>query len=394
MHAKEYTNEVIVIKYQNILGMGKYYPCEYAESGLDHFKNSESYLNKRVPEAKRTRKDRGLDGLVGDLAGIIINVENENMKNAIEEMNKFTGYETKESYYERGKETVVLEEAGSADIILTARQVEKDNPFKKFNIAPKTINAENTRLETLVFEVTDIKKYVEIQKKYQIEFMTEEIETYETHDFIQTIPSSISGTSFGFIQWKKNKGTYRNGEIHNKDYVFEKKPEDPMIYIDELDHLSVRVHSEDRDNAIIEFMLLTNHDFDRAIYIEEFNSITNVLRKDKAKFAMVYTSGIVPYKNDKETGPTEKFIHNYGTRAHHLAFNTRKIENVYEALQKEGMTFMIELVGSRNDGLKQTFTYPSKNTFIVNEYIQRYDGFDGFFTKSNVSRLTDSTNKQ
>jgi len=109
---------------------------------------------------------------------------------------------------------------------------------------------------------------------------------------------------------------------------------------------------------------------------------------------MVFTSGIVPYKNDKETGPTERFIHNYGTRAHHLAFNTENIDEVYEKLQEEGMTFMVELVGSREEGLKQTFSYPLKTTFIVNEYIQRYDGFDGFFTKSNVSKLTDSTNKQ
>ena len=379
------------MKYENIIKNGKYYPCEFAESGLEHFENSENYLNWRVPEALENRKKRKLNGLVGDLEAILINIEPENKEATINEIQKFTGYNMEEEFTEKEIDTLIFKEKNSADIIITSREPENSNPYKKFNIAPKTEKAPNTRLETLIFETTDIDKYVKIQKEVGVRFLTEEIERNENYDFIQTIPSSISGTSFGFIQWKKNRGQYRDGqqlEIENN------KVEDFTKDINELDHISIRVHSEDRDNAIIEFMLLTNYDFDKAIYVQEFNSITNVLRKDNARFAMVFTSGIVPYKNDKETGPTERFIHNYGTRAHHLAFNTENIEEVYEKLQEEGMTFMVELIGSREEGLKQTFSYPLKTTFIVNEYIQRYDDFDGFFTKSNVSKLTDSTNKQ
>ncbi len=51
-------------------------------------------------------------------------------------------------------------------------------------------------------------------------------------------------------------------------------------------------------------------------------------------------------------------------------------------------------MGAPDEGLKQTFTQPSENTLLVNEYIHRYGDFDGFFTKSNVTRLTEATEKQ
>jgi hypothetical protein len=109
---------------------------------------------------------------------------------------------------------------------------------------------------------------------------------------------------------------------------------------------------------------------------------------------MVFTSGISPYISDEESGPTEKFIHNYGTRVHHLAFNTTEIENAFTALKENDMGFLIDLVGSPDEGLKQTFSEASKNTLLVNEYIHRYGDFDGFFTKSNVTLLTAATDLQ
>jgi hypothetical protein len=58
------------------------------------------------------------------------------------------------------------------------------------------------------------------------------------------------------------------------------------------------------------------------------------------------------------------------------------------------MQFLVELVGSEEEGLKQTFSQPSEYTLLVNEYIKRYGDFDGFFTKSNVTLLTAATDKQ
>ncbi|MFH1336676.1 MAG: hypothetical protein ABII96_09190 [Candidatus Zixiibacteriota bacterium] len=91
---------------------------------------------------------------------------------------------------------------------------------------------------------------------------------------------------------------------------------------------------------------------------------------------------------------SDRYLKNKIPRVHHLAFRTRHIESTFAAVKKDGMGFLIELVGSPSEGLKQTFTLPSKNTFLVTEYIHRYGDFDGFFTKSNVTLLTASTGKQ
>jgi hypothetical protein len=58
------------------------------------------------------------------------------------------------------------------------------------------------------------------------------------------------------------------------------------------------------------------------------------------------------------------------------------------------MGFLLDLVGSPEEGLKQIFSSPSENTLIVNEYIRRYGDFNGFFTRSNVTLLTGATDKQ
>jgi len=161
--------------------------------------------------------------------------------------------------------------------------------------------------------------------------------------------------------------------------------------VKELDHAATRVRSEDRDAAIIEFMELTDYNFDFAIYVERLNSITNVARLSPTDYAMVFTSGISPYVSDEVSGPTERFVHNYGTRVHHIAFRTEQIEDTFSALKDDGMEFLVDLVGSPEEGLKQTFTVPSEDTLLVTEYIFRYGDFDGFFTRSNVTLLTEAT---
>jgi hypothetical protein len=128
--------------------------------------------------------------------------------------------------------------------------------------------------------------------------------------------------------------------------------------------------------------------------VKLFNSITNVSRLAGEDFALVFTSGIRPFESDETSGPTEKFLHNYGPRVHHMAFRTERIEETFAALQQRGMEFLIALIGSEDEGLKQTFSVASENTLLVNEYIRRYGDFDGFFSPKNVMLLTGSTDKQ
>jgi 4-hydroxyphenylpyruvate dioxygenase-like putative hemolysin len=372
---------------------GKCPSCGSSAPRIYDFKNSDKYLNDKVLQVKDRRKSLGLEGLVGGLNCVIINTEQANQQDAVKELLRYTGFKFHCAFENSGVRTCVLKNRSSVDLLVTSR-MEGDNPFVPFNVFPKSQHLPNTRLETFVFETTDIEKYVSIQKSAGIEFLTDEIIKTDNFSFTQTKPSKYTANSMGFIQWNKNRGNYITEDSRELNWQFHKPAKTHLRNIGKLDHTATRVHAKDRDAAIIEFMSLTNYNFDFAIYVKLFNSITSVARLTKKDFAMVFTSGISPYINNEKSGPTERFIHNYGTRVHHMAFKTAKIEDTFAAIKDDEMDFLIELVGSREEGLKQTFTVASPNTLLVNEYIHRYDDFDGFFTKSNVTLLTAATDKQ
>jgi len=362
--------------------------------GTDYkdFRNSDAYLRKEIEVVLEERRKLGLEGLVSGLNNVIINTEPDRQKAAVEEFLRYTGLNVAEAFEDSDFRTVVLKTKGSGDFLIRSRKTE--NPFLSMNQFPKSSHVPNTRLEAFVFETTDIEQYISIQKQRGIEFLTDDIIDTDNYSFIQSVPSVYTGNSIGIIQWHKNKGKYASSDSAPLDWQFRKPDVSATKNIKELDHAATRVRAEDRDAAVIEFMNLTNYNFDFAIYVKVFNSITNVARFSSKDFAMVFTSGISPYVDDEKSGPTEKFVHNYGPRVHHMAFRTEEIEETVPALNSSGMSFLIDLVGSVPEGLKQIFSCPSENTLLVNEYIHRYGDFDGFFTRSNVTLLTGATAKQ
>ncbi len=372
---------------------GKCPRCHHGPPHVYDFKNSDDYLKERIPLVLRERKRLGLDDLVGGLECVIINTEPDRQKAAVEELLRYTGLRFTQAFQDSNYRTCVLKAPGSADFLVRSR-TGNHNPFAPFNSFPKSKHFPNTRLETFVFRIKGIEEYSTLQKSRGVNFLTDDALRTRNYSLMQTIPSSLTGNSIGFIQWKDKPGDYATEGSKALDWRIEKPEKDHLKSIGRLDHTATRVKAEDRDAAIIEFMELTNYSFDFAIYVKLFNSITNVARLSAEDFAMVFTSGIAPYVSDEVSGPTEKFIHNHGTRVHHMAFQSENIEQTFSALKEDGLGFLIDLVGSPQEGLKQTFSEQSQHTLLVNEYIHRYGDFDGFFTKSNVTLLTEATDKQ
>lgn len=363
------------------------------ERAKQQFANSDDFLKAEIPKIEQMRKNLGLNGLVKGLNCVIINTELDNQQKTVQEYLDYTGFQLAHIFQDQDFRTAVLVQDGSASIIIRAR-LKSPNPFYKYNLHPKTEQLPNTRLETFVFEVPNLAKYVEIQKSQGISFLTENILDNDNFSFIQTHPSPYINTSYGFIQSKRKKD-YFPDEFHEINDWTNQKPDYPHLKnIYQLDHTATRVRAQERDAAIVEFMKMTNYNFEFAIYVKHLNSITNVTRLSAKDFAMVFTSGITPFESLEKTGPTEKYTYNYGPRVHHMAFHTENIDGTYQGLGETGMKFLIELVGSEDEGLKQTFTVQSPTTMIVNEYIHRFGDFDGFFTKSNVTDLTRSTETQ
>jgi len=356
------------------------------------FSNNDEFLLREGPKVIAQRKTAGLEGLVGGLNCVIINTEPDRQEAAAGELLNFTGLQLDAAFEDRDFITCVLKTHGSADFLVRSRKT--DNPFPSAGDYPKTGHLPNTRLETLVFDVTDLRQYVAIQRARGVEFLTDEIIAADTHLFIQTIPSTFTDLSIGFIQWLQPGRNYQTASSRPVTPNVP-SPDDPFLKnVKELDHAAIRVEATDRDAAILEFMMLTNYNFEFSIYVKLFNSITNVSRLSRHSFALVFTSGIRPFESDETSGPTEKFLHNYGRRVHHVAFRTEQIDETFAALKTRGMEFLIGLIGSQAEGLKQTFSVASENTLIVNEYIRRYGNFDGFFSPNNVMLLTASTDRQ
>ena len=59
-----------------------------------------------------------------------------------------------------------------------------------------------------------------------------------------------------------------------------------------------------------------------------------------------------------------------------------------DAIASQGNGFLLEVVGSRDGGLKQIFSTASVFSALIIEYVQRFGDFQGFFTRDNVARLT------
>lgn len=344
------------------------------------------FLEKETERVKLERKAAGLDGLVRGLEFAVINVQPELQEAAAAELLRTTGHFCRQACEDADFRDLVLSAPGSADLVVRSRR-RGANPFGGANRHRLTAGLPDTRLETFVFLTEDLREYVSIQKKRGLDFLTQDIVENDRYLFIQTPPSPYTGNSTGFVQWKGSARDFLHSGA--RELPRPAKPALPhLANIGCLDHAATRVTAEHRDRAMLEFMRLTNYDFDFAVYVEELNSITNVTRVTGTDFALVFTSGIKPFTDEASSGPTEKFVHLYGARTHHLAFHTENIDDTFAALARDGMKYLIELVGSEKEGLKQTFTVPSKNTFLVNEYIYRYGDFDGFFTRSNVTALT------
>ncbi|MCK4444306.1 MAG: hypothetical protein KAW09_07165, partial [Thermoplasmata archaeon] len=335
--------------------------CGLGEHNVYEFSNSDDYLREMIPIVLDERKSSGLEGLIGDLDSIIVNVEPDRLEAAANESLRYTGHLYVGAYEDQEHRSCVLRKDGSADIIVRARK-DGENPFLPHNRFPKSEHLPNTRLETFVFETKNIEKYHSIQKSKGVKFVTGDILHKDNYCFVQTMPSELTANSIGLIEWKGEKGNYESSKDQILDLPVEKPNKDYLSNIGALDHTATRIKARDRDAAVIEFMRLTNYDFDFAIYVKLFNSITSVARLSGAEYAAVFTSGISPLESLETSGPTEKFTYNYGPRVHHMAFITEQIDETVSSLQDDGMAFLIELVGSPDEGLKQTFSGPSKET--------------------------------
>ena len=171
-----------------------------------------------------------------------------------------------------------------------------------------------------------------------------------------------------------------------------------------VDHLATRIYSQNREVAILEWLSLSSYYYWGSFDIRDQNSSTNVTKSvhhdsELRSPAKVFTANNTPYFVNHLTrlpSPTETFVRNYGPRLHHIALAVRdgetdgqeNIEYVVKHIAAQGRDFLLDVIGSREQGLKQIFSSASEHSSLIIEYVQRFGDFNGFFTRENVAELT------
>jgi hypothetical protein len=381
-------------------------------------KTNSAWFNEFLVKLLEERDRIGLTDMIRQIDALIINVESGCSVSYVSELALMTPYHylvtlESESYWTH----VLRIDMNSPDILV--REIRNPNThgiFRSLNeVYPIGAHKPNSRYMGEIFRVTNLHEVIEVQKSREIRFFNQDqINKLELPKNMAIVkPSPYTHNIVGY--WERPEQNIRvyalgNSVIHddvNQGYLKSKEIQ-KSLGLDRLilpvDHLATRVYSQNREVAILEYLTVSSYYYWGSYDIENQNSSTNVTKSihysdEKLSPAKVFTAANNPYFTNHLVGlpsPTENFVRNYGPRLHHIALivadgetaGKSNIDYVVEAIRSNGKDFLLDVIGSKDEGLKQIFSSASEHSSLIVEYVQRFGDFNGFFTKSNVAELT------
>ncbi len=374
----------------------------------------EEYLTKLLDERDRT----GLTDMIGEIDVMMITVEPGCSVAYVGELCLMSPYQYLVTLESESHHTHVLRVDMNAPDILV-REVKNPNTrgiFRSLNeVYPIGAHKPNSRYMGEVFRVTNLHEVVEQQKAREIRFFTQDqIRKLELPGNMAVVkPSPYTHNICGY--WERPLDQLRVyslglSSIRNdvQDACLAAKELQARLHVADLilpiDHLATRVYSQNREAAILEYLSLSSYYYWGSYDIRDQNSSTNVTKsvhhsEERVSPAKVFTAANHPYFVNhllQIPSPTENFVRNYGPRLHHIAFavadgernGKTNIDHVVDSIRSAGKDFLVQVIGSPEEGLKQIFSSASEHSSLIIEYVQRFNDFRGFFTKQNVSELT------
>lgn len=374
----------------------------------------EDYLVKLLEERDRV----GLTQMIAEIDSIMLTVDPGQSINYIAELCLMSPYHYLVTLESESHWTHILRvDMNSPDILL--REVKDPNMrgiFRSLNeVYPIGAQKPNCRYMGEILRVNNLHEVVELQSSREFRFFNQnEIRKLELPGNIAiTKPSPYTHNIIGYLERTEEQlRVYSLGisEIRQdvQDVYLAAKEIQKKLEIDNLiqpiDHLATRVYSQNREVAILEYLSLSSYYYWGSYDIKDQNSSTNVTKSvhfnaESKSPAKVFTANNTPYfvnHLEKLPSPTENFVRNYGPRLHHIAFsvsdgethNMTNIDYVVQAIEKQGKDFLLDVIGSKEEGLKQIFSSASEHSSLIIEYVQRFGDFNGFFAKDNVAELT------
>jgi len=386
-------------------------------------KKNSNFFNEYRLKVYERRKKSGLEDLLKNICALVVQVETGDAISYLEELYLMTPYRLLCTYLNETHKIYFLESKPEFPHYIVLEPLEPgftDDLTRLNMLYPLARKKPNARYVGEVFAVDDLAETRKALESHNIRFhYPDETENkfFSNPHFYFTFPSSITGNRVGYtprghydieameigecIQLADadtNRLNAAAARAHEKGAV-------PLIL--GVDHMATRILSGEREDAILEFLTMSNYYFWGAYNITAQNSSTNVNRNgyvddDKCSPAKVFTANNTPsFVNSFENlpMPTEDFVRNFGRRMHHVAYEVvdgdhesgeKNVDFVVETLKGFGVPFLAHVVGECTDtpNLKQIFSKHSEYSVLITEYVERCFGYEGFFTKSNVAELT------
>ena len=376
----------------------------------------EEYLVRLLEERDRS----GLTDMIHEIDAIMITVDPGHSIRYIGELALMTPYHYLVTLESEDHWTHILRvDMNSPDFLV--REVKDPSIqgiFRSLNeVYPIGANKPNSRYMGEILRVSDLHSVVRCQQEREFRFFSQDqIRKLQLPGNLAiSKPSPYTHNIVAYMERPPGHiRTYALGVSSIRDDVQQvylaAKEKQVELGIDKLilpiDHLATRVYSQNREVAILEWLSLSSYYYWGSYDITDQNSSTNVTKSthypnELQSPAKVFTANNTPYfvnHLNKLPSPTETFVRNYGPRLHHIAVavadgltkenGLENIDYVVSQIASQGRNFLLDVIGSKEDGLKQIFSSASEHSSLIIEYVQRFGDFNGFFTKHNVAKLT------
>ena len=386
-------------------------------------KKNSDFFEEYLPQIYERREKSGIDDLLTCMRAVAVQVGSGEAISYMMELYLMTPYRLEKAYATATHNIYALRVKPEYPVffVLEPNATNYRDIFTGMNeMFPRSKEKVNVRYLGEIFHTKNLKQLVETLTSQEIRLQKpENIKNnfLANSQFRFTNPSYFSNNILGYTEndltdldslgfkTELNISQTDKDKLQKMDEIFHKFNFDKMIR--GIDHLATRVFCGSREDAILEFMTMSNYYFWGAYNIDEMNSSTNVNRNPDIKDellspAKVFTANNTPFyvkTINNLPSPTEDFVRNFGRRMHHMAYEvidgqledgTKNIDYVVSKLVESDIPFLAKVIGECTDmpDLKQIFSKSSRKSFLITEYVQRCKGYEGFFAKTNVAALT------
>lgn len=389
-------------------------------------KNSEFFASY-LPRIYERRAAIGLDQLVGEMAGVVVQVQHGDAVDHLCELALMGPYRLTDSRLTATHRVFVLTSRPEFPrmIVLEPLSPAYEDEITRWNrLYPLSKAKSNARYVGEIYKTSSVAKVRDALEPQNIRFVydgDQENGFYCLPHMTFTFLSDFTYNRVGYVDVDLDdldalglgeRFTLSPADRARIDAAAARQAERGIAgLVLGLDHMATRILAGEREDAILEYLTMVPYYFWGAYNISEMNSSTNVTRHpgvddDKKSPARVFTANNTPsFVNsfDKLPMPTEDFVRNFGRRMHHVAYavidghvaDEKNVDYVVRELRELGTEFLAHVVGECKDepNLKQIFSKSSPYTLLITEYVERCHGYEGFFTRGNVAALTEAAGK-